>query len=118
MSSKEQQSTPEMLYNLLPEIYRMRDALQPGTPLQALLTAIAGQVDQFNADIGQLYDNWFIETCAPELLPYFADLVGLSLGPTQSGGAPRSPTRSPTAAARAPSRCSKTWRRRRRGGRR
>ena len=60
----------------------MRDALQPGYPLRTLLRAIAGQVDEFAADIGQLYDNWFIETCDDDLVPYFAELVGLSLGPS------------------------------------
>ncbi|BDB45530.1 MULTISPECIES: phage tail protein [Mycobacterium] len=80
--STDRQSTPVSLYNLLPAIYRMRDAQQQDTPLLALLTAIAGQVDQFDADIGQLYDNWFVETCQPELLPYFAQLVALSLGPS------------------------------------
>ncbi len=85
-------TSDDTLYNLLPAVYRMRDALQPGSPLRALLQAIAGQVDQFDADIGQLYDNWFIETCDDDLLPYFADLVGLSLGPSlpTSGEATRS----------------------------
>ena len=87
MSIDAQQSTDDTLYNLLPEVYRMRDALQPGYPLRTLLRAIAGQVDQFNTDIGQLYDNWFIETCEAELLPYFADLVGISLGPSLPRGA-------------------------------
>lgn len=85
MSTDAQQSTADLLYTLLPVVYRMRDALQPGTPLQALLRAIAGQIDDFTADIGHLYDNWFIETCDDDLLPYFAELVGLSLGPTLPG---------------------------------
>ena len=82
MSTGAQQSTDDTLYNLLPAAYRMRDALQPGYPLRTLLRAIAGQVDQFNTDIGQLYANWFIETCDADLLPYFAELVGVSLGPS------------------------------------
>ena len=82
MSTGAQQSTDDSLYNLLPAVYRMRDALQPGLPLRTLLRAIAGQVDEFAADIGQLYDNWFIETCDDDLVPYFAELVGLSLGPS------------------------------------
>jgi hypothetical protein len=80
MSTNAPQSNDDTLYNLLPAVYRTRDALQPGSPLQSLLRAIAGQVDQFNTDIGELYDNWFIETCDAELLPYFAELVGISLG--------------------------------------
>ena len=82
MSTGGQQSQDDTLYNLLPAIYRMRDALQPGYPLRTLLRAIAGQVDEFAADIGHLYDNWFIETCDDDLVPYFAELVGLSLGPS------------------------------------
>jgi hypothetical protein len=82
VSTGAQQSTDDSLYNLLPAVYRMRDALQPGLPLRTLLRAIAGQVDEFAADIGQLYDNWFIETCDDDLVPYFAELVGLSLGPS------------------------------------
>ena len=82
MSTDGQQNGDDTLYNLLPAIYRMRDALQPNYPLRTLLRAIAGQVDEFAADIGHLYDNWFIETCDDDLVPYFAELVGLSLGPS------------------------------------
>jgi len=82
MSTNTPPTNDDTLYNLLPAVYRTRDALQPGSPLQALLRAIAGQVDQFNTDIGELYDNWFIETCDAELLAYFAELVGISLGPS------------------------------------
>jgi hypothetical protein len=81
-----QQSPDDTLYNLLPAIYRMRDA-PPGYPLRTLLRAIAGQVEQFAADIGHLYDNWFIETCDDDLVPYFAELVGLSLGPSRPASA-------------------------------
>ena len=76
----------DTLYNLLPAVYRIRDADQ-GFPLRALLRAIAGQAGEFAADIGHLYDNWFIETCDDDLVPYFAELVGLSLGPAQPASA-------------------------------
>jgi len=82
VSTGGQQSQDDTLYNLLPAVYRMRDALQPGYPLRTLLRAIAGQVDKFAADIAHQYDNWFIETCDDDLVPYFAELVGLSLGPS------------------------------------
>jgi hypothetical protein len=90
----------DTLYNLLPAVYRMRDAQQPGLPLRNLLRAIAGQVDELAADAGQLYDNWFIETCEDDLVPYFAGLVGLSLGPPQ-----------PTSADAARSGIDAIWRR-------
>ena len=51
----------DRLYELLPAIYRMRDAEQ-GYPLKALLRVISEQVNVVEDDIRQLYDNWFIET--------------------------------------------------------
>ena len=87
-----QPSPDDSLYALLPAIYRMRDAVAPGYPLRTLLRAIAGQAGELAADIGHLYDNWFIETCDDDLVPYFAELVGLSLGPSRptSADAPNS----------------------------
>ena len=68
----------DRLYNLLPVIYRMRDAEQ-GYPLQALLRVIAEQVNVVEDDISQLYENWFIETSADWVVPYIGDLVGYQL---------------------------------------
>lgn len=76
-------TTPDdRLYLLLPEYYRTTDA-ESGGALQALLRVIAEQVDVVQADIDQLYRNWFIETCQDWVVPYIGDLVGyrpLSLG--------------------------------------
>lgn len=66
---------PDRLYKLLPTVYRQRDADQ-GFPLQALLRVITEQVIVVEADIAQLYDNWFIETCQDWVVPYIADLIG------------------------------------------
>jgi len=63
------------LYNLLPAIYRTRDA-ENGYPLQALLAVMAGQSAIVDENIQQLYDDQFIETCAPWVIPYLGDLVG------------------------------------------
>ena len=63
------------LYALLPAIYRTRDA-QNGSPLQALMAVIAAQGDILEENIRQLYDDEFIETCAPWVIPYIGDLVG------------------------------------------
>ena len=49
---------------LLPAIYRIRDA-DRGEPLKALLLVIADQVGVLEEDLAQLYDDQFIETCAP-----------------------------------------------------
>jgi hypothetical protein len=65
----------ERLYELLPAIYRARDAEQ-GEPLRQLLKVIAGQVAVLEEDIEQLYDNQFIETCADWVVPYIGDLIG------------------------------------------
>ena len=65
----------DRLYNLLPGVYRMRDA-ELGQPLRALLRVIAEQVDIVEDDITQLYENWFIETCEDWVVPYIADLIG------------------------------------------
>jgi hypothetical protein len=67
--------TRERLYELLPAVYRIRD-VEHGTPLEALLQIIDEQVEVVEDDITQLYDNWFIETCADWVVPYIADLVG------------------------------------------
>jgi len=63
------------LYNLLPSIYRLRDA-ERGYPLQALLRVIAEQAGILEDDIAQLYENWFIETCEDWVVPYIGDLIG------------------------------------------
>jgi hypothetical protein len=65
----------DRLYELLPVVYRMRDA-ELGQPLRALLAVISEQVNVVEEDIRQLYDNWFIETCEDWVVPYIADLIG------------------------------------------
>jgi hypothetical protein len=65
----------DRLYTLLPAIYRIRDNAQ-GEPLRALLQVISEQVGVVEADIAQLYANWFIETCDEWVVPYIADLIG------------------------------------------
>ncbi len=68
--------TPEKLYNLLPAIHRLRDAAR-GSPLEALLALIAREGALVEADIHQLLDNWFIETCEEWVVPYLGDLLGV-----------------------------------------
>lgn len=70
----------DRLYHLLPAIDQLRD-VEAGGPLRALLGVIGDQVAGLETDIAQLYDDWFIETCQDWLVPYFADLVGVALGP-------------------------------------
>lgn len=65
----------DRLYELLPAIHRIRDAEQ-GYPLRELLAVIADQVAALEENLEQLYDDQFIETCAPWVAPYIGDLIG------------------------------------------
>ena len=65
----------EKLYELLPAIYRIRDADQ-GESLKALLSVIAEQIAVLEENLEQLYDDQFIETCAEWVVPYIGDLIG------------------------------------------
>jgi hypothetical protein len=73
----------DRLYDLVPAVYRLRDADQ-GYPLRALLRVIAEQVDIVEQDIGKLYDNWFVETCEDWVVPYIGALIGYE--PVHTGG--------------------------------
>jgi hypothetical protein len=66
----------DRLYELLPAIYRVRDAEQGG-PLRALVEVLAGQAAVLSASLDQLYDDQFVETAAPWVLPYLGDLLGI-----------------------------------------
>lgn len=81
--------TSDRLYDLLPEVYRAKDAEQ-GWPLRALLGVISEQVNLVEADIAQLYENWFIETCQDWVVPYIGDLIGYR--PVHEAGEPGSVT--------------------------
>lgn len=65
------------LYELLPAIYRIRDAEQ-GEPLRALVKVIAEQAAVLEESLAQLYDDQFVETAASWVLPYLGDLIGLT----------------------------------------
>jgi hypothetical protein len=65
----------DRLFDLLPLVYRMRDADQ-GYPLRDLLRVLGTQADVIERDIDRLYDNWFIETCDDWMVPYIGDLIG------------------------------------------
>jgi hypothetical protein len=45
-------------------------------PLESLLLLVQEQVAAVAYDIEQLYDDQFIETCAPWVIPYIGDLIG------------------------------------------
>lgn len=68
----------DVLYQLLPAVYRARD-LQSGETLRTLLGVFETVYVQLERDIGRLYDDFFVETCRTELLPLIGDLVGTEL---------------------------------------
>ncbi|MFD8889487.1 hypothetical protein [Streptomyces sp. NPDC059566] len=65
----------DRLYALLPELYRLRDA-ERGGPLREFVDVLATQLEALEEDLEQLYDDQFIETCAPWVAPYIGDLIG------------------------------------------
>lgn len=74
----------DTLYNLLPAIYRTRDAeiaIDPdqGGPLRQFIEVLAEQAMVVEENIYQLYDDQFIETCAEWVVPYIGDLIGARL---------------------------------------
>jgi hypothetical protein len=64
------------LIRLLPQLHRRRDA---DGVLEAFLQVLGEQADVVAKDLGLLYDDWFIETCADALVPYIGDLLGVRL---------------------------------------
>lgn len=74
----------DRLYPLLPAWYRGQDAAsglneQGRAPIEAWLEGIEASFDTLHRATGQVYDDWFVETCSPELLPAIGGLVGLEL---------------------------------------
>ncbi|MEA2465268.1 MAG: hypothetical protein QOJ98_3015 [Acidobacteriota bacterium] len=61
-------------YSLLPSLYRMRDEERRGA-LRALLEILQEQADHIRLNIDDLYDDFFIETCAEWVVPYIGDVV-------------------------------------------
>jgi tail protein P2 I len=82
---------PDALDALLPAHLLARD--DDGV-LRALLAAVAEELGVLRADLESLYDAWFVETCPEWVVPYLADLVGVSdlpadLGPGAGSAATR-----------------------------
>ncbi|MGB3613254.1 MAG: hypothetical protein WBA10_05615 [Elainellaceae cyanobacterium] len=74
--------TRDRLYALLPAIYRIRDDAE-GEPLRALLAVVEQELDILEGNVADLYEDWFIETCAEWVVPYIGDL--LDVGELYSG---------------------------------
>lgn len=69
-------SGSDFLYKLLPRFIRYRDAYE-GEPLRALMAVLEEQYRVLQQDLETTYDNWFIETCEPWVVPYLGDLLGV-----------------------------------------
>ena len=65
----------QALYELLPAIYRVRDA-EEGYPLREFVGVLAEQAAVLEENIEQLYDDQFVETCADWVVPYLGELIG------------------------------------------
>jgi len=93
----------QQLFNLLPALYRVKDRQLaqslnlpttteiPQGPLESLLMVISEQLQIIAQDLNQLYDDQFIETCAPWVISYIGDLIGYQPvnGVAPSVGSPR-----------------------------
>jgi len=66
----------DFFYRLLPALYQVRD-LRLGQPLQALMQVLQSQYDVLHANLGLLYDDWFIATCSEWVVPYLGDLLAV-----------------------------------------
>jgi hypothetical protein len=74
----------DALYRLLPAVYRQRDE-ERGGPLRELLEVLNDELAVVADAVDQLYDDQFVETAAPWVLPYLAELIGLRGLPSGSG---------------------------------
>ena len=70
----------DRLFRLLPQVYRQRDE-QRGYLLRALLRVIEREANLVEANIDELYQDWFIETCQEWVVPYIGDLLGYQVVP-------------------------------------
>jgi hypothetical protein len=77
----------ERLYQLLPALFRWRDAAVGG-PLEAVMDALADQYGRIADATEQLYRQWFIETCDPWAIPLIGALVGADPDLPETGTIP------------------------------
>jgi hypothetical protein len=68
-------TTPGPIYSVLPAVFRTRDAALGG-PLEALFEVLESQYGIVKQNVWQLYNDQFIETCAPWVIPYIGQLIG------------------------------------------
>ena len=69
-------AVPERLFALLPGVIRGADAARTEQPLRTLYQVLQAGYDGMHRDIGALYEDWFVETCTPDVTPEIGALVG------------------------------------------
>lgn len=82
-------ATTSPIYSLLPAVFRTRDAALGG-PLQALFQVLEEQHGLVKDNVWQLYNDQFIETCAPWAIPYIGQLIGFDSVYTEALASPDS----------------------------
>jgi Phage tail protein (Tail_P2_I) len=85
------QYVADLLYNLLPSLYQIRDlpegatdalktAAPPGTEeLYKFLNVLAAPLAEIRENVDELHADFFIDKCADWVLPYLAQMVGMKL---------------------------------------
>ena len=67
------------LYERLPEFYRIKDQQQvPAGQLKAFVEIMDEVMAGMRDNVEELYHDFFIETCKSWVIPYIADLLGVS----------------------------------------
>ena len=87
-SSSKARNAAARMQELVPRWYRARNAGAPGALtatesgiLDQLLAVLGVGLDNAREDIERLFDDLFVETCDPRLVPLIGDLVGVSVDP-------------------------------------
>jgi hypothetical protein len=75
MTDPEPGTSAARLFELLPAVYRLRDA-ETGGVLAELVGVLADQVDVLSEELAQFYDDQFIDTAAAWAAPYIGEVVG------------------------------------------
>jgi hypothetical protein len=68
---------PDLLRALLPRYHRVADA-RAGGLLDALLAVLGDSVDELRDEVAARYDDLFVETCEPWLVPHHAAQAGVT----------------------------------------
>ncbi|MBI3803963.1 MAG: hypothetical protein HY282_09415 [Nitrospirae bacterium] len=70
---------PTLLFQLLPGIYRDKDA---AGELQRFLEIVSGPLEEVDLSIAQLYEDLFLENAREPFIPLIGALIGVEIDPT------------------------------------